>query len=157
MWVRSLGREDTLEKGMATHSSILAWEILWTEEPGGLQSIASQGVRHDIAANTNTTDLTGPHGTNGVWEQSSRRGKRCHWRGSGGCQPSSAPKLWLSSLLSSLPSFQVTWQRAIRTVTASALGILMWPASMGEKPIKEGGNMYMTDSCCCTTETNTTL
>ena len=37
--VRSLGREDPLEKGMATHSSILAWRIPWTEEPGGLQSI----------------------------------------------------------------------------------------------------------------------
>ena len=40
--VRSLGREDPLEKGMATHSSILAWRSPWTEEPGGLQSIASQ-------------------------------------------------------------------------------------------------------------------
>ena len=39
--VRSLGWEDPLEKGMATHSSILAWEILWTEEPGGLQSMGS--------------------------------------------------------------------------------------------------------------------
>ena len=38
-WVRSLGWEDALEKEMATHSSILAWEILWTEEPGGLQSM----------------------------------------------------------------------------------------------------------------------
>ena len=38
-WVRSLGREDPLEKGMATHSSILAWIIPWTEEPGGLQSM----------------------------------------------------------------------------------------------------------------------
>ena len=37
-WVQSLGWEDPLEKEMATHSSILAWEILWTEEPGGLQS-----------------------------------------------------------------------------------------------------------------------
>ena len=37
-WVQSLGWEDTLEKGMATHSSILAWRISWTEEPGGLQS-----------------------------------------------------------------------------------------------------------------------
>ena len=37
-WVQSLGREDPLEKGMATHSSILAWRIPWTEEPGGLQS-----------------------------------------------------------------------------------------------------------------------
>ena len=39
MWVRSLGQEDPLEKEMATHSSILAWEIPWTQEPGGLQSM----------------------------------------------------------------------------------------------------------------------
>ena len=41
-WVRSLGWEDPLEEGMATHSSILAWRIPWTEEPGGLQSVGSQ-------------------------------------------------------------------------------------------------------------------
>ena len=45
--VRSLGWEDALEKRMATHSSILAWKIPWTEEPGGLQSIGSQRVGHD--------------------------------------------------------------------------------------------------------------
>ena len=45
--VQSLGREDPLEKGMATHSSILDWRIPWTEEPGGLQSMGSQRVRHD--------------------------------------------------------------------------------------------------------------
>ena len=45
--VRSLGQEDPLQKGMVTHSSILAWRILWTEEPGGLQSIASQRVEHE--------------------------------------------------------------------------------------------------------------
>ena len=39
VWVRSLGQEDPLEEGMAAHSSILAWKIPWTEEPGGLQSI----------------------------------------------------------------------------------------------------------------------
>ena len=44
-WVPSLGREDPLEKGMATHSSILAWRIPWTEEPGGLQPMESQGAR----------------------------------------------------------------------------------------------------------------
>ena len=44
---RSLGQEDPLEKEMATHSSILAWRMLWTEEPGGLQSMGSQGIRHD--------------------------------------------------------------------------------------------------------------
>ena len=43
---RSLGWGDALEKGMATHSSILAWRIPWTEEPGGLQSMESQRVRH---------------------------------------------------------------------------------------------------------------
>ena len=47
MWVRSLGWEDPLEKGMATHSSIPAWVIPWTEEPGGLQSMGSQRVGHD--------------------------------------------------------------------------------------------------------------
>ena len=46
-WVGSLGWEDPLEKGMATHSSILAWRIPWTEEPGVLQSIGSQRVGHD--------------------------------------------------------------------------------------------------------------
>ena len=45
--VQSLGQEDPLEKEMATHSSILAWEIPWTEEPGGLQSLESQRVGHD--------------------------------------------------------------------------------------------------------------
>ena len=47
MWIQSLGWEDPLEKEMATPSSILAWEIQWTEEPGGLQSIGSQRVRHN--------------------------------------------------------------------------------------------------------------
>ena len=47
MWVRSLGREDPLEKGMATHSSILAWRIPWTEESDGLQSIGSHRVGHE--------------------------------------------------------------------------------------------------------------
>ena len=46
-WVRSLGWEDPLEKGMATHFSILAWRVLWTEESGELPSMGSQRVRHD--------------------------------------------------------------------------------------------------------------
>ena len=45
--VRSLGWEDSLEKEMAIHSSILAWRIRWTEEPGGLQSMGLQRLRHD--------------------------------------------------------------------------------------------------------------
>ena len=45
--VQSLGQEDPLEKGMATHSNILAWRIPWTEEPDGLQSIGSQRVGHN--------------------------------------------------------------------------------------------------------------
>ena len=46
-WVWSLDWEDPLEEGMAAHSSILAWRIPWTEEPGGLQSLGSQRVRHN--------------------------------------------------------------------------------------------------------------
>ena len=46
-WVRSLGWEDALEKEVATHSSILAWKIPWTEEPGRLPSMGSQRVGHD--------------------------------------------------------------------------------------------------------------
>ena len=53
-WVQSLGWEDLLEKGMVTHSSILAWRIPWTEEPGRLYSMGSLGVRHDQATNTQT-------------------------------------------------------------------------------------------------------
>ena len=47
-WVRSLGREDPLEKEMAAHSSVLAWEMPWTEPPGGLQSMGSQRVGHNL-------------------------------------------------------------------------------------------------------------
>ena len=46
-WVRSLGREDPLEEEMASHSSVLAWRIPWTGEPGGLQSMGLQRVGHD--------------------------------------------------------------------------------------------------------------
>ena len=51
-WVQSLSQEDPLEEGMATHSSILVWRIPWTEEPGGLQSMGLQKVRHDWATDT---------------------------------------------------------------------------------------------------------
>jgi len=47
-WARSLGGEDPLEEEMATHFSILAWKIPWTEEPGGLQSMESQRVGHNL-------------------------------------------------------------------------------------------------------------
>ena len=52
MWVPSVDWEDPLEKSIETHCSILAWRIPWTEEPGGLQSLGSQRVRHDRETNT---------------------------------------------------------------------------------------------------------
>ena len=52
MWARSLGWEDLLEEEMATHSSILAWEIPWTEEPGRLQSIGSQTDMNEVTQHT---------------------------------------------------------------------------------------------------------
>ena len=57
--VRSLGWEDPLEKGMAIHSSILAWRIPWTEKPGGLQFVGSQRVGHDCVTNTHTRTAGG--------------------------------------------------------------------------------------------------
>ena len=53
-WVQFLGQEDPLEKGMATHSSMIAWEISWTEEPGGLQFLGSQRDRYDLATKQQT-------------------------------------------------------------------------------------------------------
>ena len=53
-WIHFLGRENPLDKGMATHSSSLAWRIPWAEEPGGLQFMGSQRVEHKGEANTHT-------------------------------------------------------------------------------------------------------
>ena len=57
-WVQFLGQEDCLEKEMATHSSILAWEIPWTEEPGGLQSMRSRKSRTQLSDQTTTVFLS---------------------------------------------------------------------------------------------------
>ena len=56
-WVQSLGGEDPLEKEMTPHSSMLAWSIPWTEEPGGIQSMGSQRVRHDLATEHMLTSI----------------------------------------------------------------------------------------------------
>ena len=61
-WVQSLGQEDPLEKEMATHSSIPAWRIPWTKEPGGLQSVRSQRVGHDLAAKQQDATQNDPEG-----------------------------------------------------------------------------------------------
>ena len=61
MQIRSLGQEDPLEEGMAMHSSILAWRIPWREEPGGLQSMGFQRVRHDMHTHTLHTTSTTSH------------------------------------------------------------------------------------------------
>ena len=61
-WIQSLGQEDPLKKGMATHSSILAWRMPWIEEPGGLQSMGSQRVGYNWVTNRYThTHTVGPH------------------------------------------------------------------------------------------------
>ena len=61
-WVRSLGQEDPLEKGMATHSSILAWRIPWTEEPGGLQSVKVKSLSRVRLVVTPWTPDSSVHG-----------------------------------------------------------------------------------------------
>ena len=54
-WVQSLGQEDSLEESMATHSSILGWRTPWTEDPGWLQCIESQRVRHNLSDLSHTS------------------------------------------------------------------------------------------------------
>ena len=66
--VRSLSQEDLLEKEMTTHSSILAWRIPWTEEPGGLQSMGAQRVRHDLMIVAETSTRETKHHTQRVGE-----------------------------------------------------------------------------------------
>ena len=73
-WVWSLGWENPLEKEMATHSSTLAWKIPWTEEPGRLQSVGSQGVRHDWVTNTFTVTLPLSHMLAMEWPNFSKPG-----------------------------------------------------------------------------------
>ena len=60
-WVRFLSREDPLEKEMAAHSSILVWRIPWTEEPGVLQSMGPQKVRHDLATEKQQASFKSVH------------------------------------------------------------------------------------------------
>ena len=59
IWVRSLGREDPLGKEMVIYSSILAWKIPWTEEPGGYTVYGSQRVRHDLATEQQQPQISG--------------------------------------------------------------------------------------------------
>ena len=66
-WVQSLGREDPLEKEMATHSSTLAWKIPWTEEPGRLQSMGSQRVRHDWATSLSLSRCSNGFSSGHIW------------------------------------------------------------------------------------------
>ena len=61
MWVRSLDEEDPLEEETATHSGILTWRIPWTGEPGGLQSMGSQRVGHNLATEQQQMDSDNSH------------------------------------------------------------------------------------------------
>ena len=117
MWetqVQSLGREDPLEKEMATHSSILAWRIPWAEEPGRLQSTGSQRVRHDWATSLHFSSVHftlqhlldvpgGFSGKNPAWQ--CERCKRCEFRSLGG------EKLLEENMAthSSIPAWRTSW------------------------------------------------
>ena len=84
MWeihARSLGWEDPLEKGAASHSSILAWRISWTEEPGRLQSMGSQRVGHDWTTNTSSVGPQTPVSTEGYEEGQVIHACVCAWCG----------------------------------------------------------------------------
>ena len=92
-WVQSLGWEDPLEKDMATHSSILAWRIPWTEEPDGLQSMESQRDGHDWA----TSHTHGMINIWGITKLFPKVAAQCHILTSNILHM--LPHLWLSSFL----------------------------------------------------------
>ena len=94
-WVRSLGWEDLLEKGMATNSSILAWRIPWTEEPGMLQSMRSQRVRHICTTNIHSLRKE-------RWLEQDLRVRRPAWNRA----PVPRPEIWIT-VLSPGPDFTV--------------------------------------------------
>ena len=85
-WVKSLGQEGPLEKAMVTHSRILAWRILWTEEPGGLQPMGLQRVGHDWEADT-FTSLSLLHFSGKETVCQIRRFKRCRFDPGLGASP----------------------------------------------------------------------
>ena len=92
--VQSLGQEDPLEVEMTTHSSILAWRISWTEEPGGLQPMGSQGVRHDWASGRTTcqsphtiTTLSQSLSLSPPWAPTPDTAVEEHWGPGGGKTP----------------------------------------------------------------------
>ena len=96
-WLQSLGRDDLLEKEMATHSSILAWKYPWTEEPHRLQSMGSQRVGHDwVTSPSLSTHLkdstTGKHGH--CWQE-----KEWRWKGIVGGETLRVHPLWQSRQL----------------------------------------------------------
>ena len=99
MWIRSLGREDPLEKEMATYSTILAWEILWTEEPGGLPFMGSQRFGHDLVAiQQEQREPYGAANSDSVPVQSDEVQVGALWIMVPLCRP---PPSWLSSLFPS--------------------------------------------------------
>ena len=80
-WARSLGQEDPLEKEMATHFSIPAWRIPWTEEPGRLQSVGSQKVGHDLVKGEKNCFKKTAQTDKGSWEE--QRKKHLHLKDTG--------------------------------------------------------------------------
>ena len=98
-WVQSLGREDPLEKGMATHSSILAWRIPWTEEPGGLQSMGSQRVREDWVTDTHIYKQRVSAKIKNMWARLLGQflGNRLRWKFTGRALGSSVCEVWMDA------------------------------------------------------------
>ena len=138
--VGSLGGEDPVEKGMATHASILAWRIPWTEEPGGLQSIGSQRVGHNGA--TTAFTFQHPHHTFTPWRlqvtggQSGCRSDPWH-RHEPGCR---------QDLITELRApLAVQWLR-LHALSAGGSGSI--PGQGGEIPHGARCNVYMRGRAC---------
>ena len=114
-WVRSLGREDPLEKEVAVHSSILAWEIPWTEKPCGLQSMGSQRVGHNWATKHKIQDA--PIRKAQIQNTDSTK---CRW----GCEATGALSLM------EIQHATATLEECLEVSYKTKLNIIMWSSSL---------------------------
>ena len=133
-WIQPLGREDPLEEGLATHSSVLAWRIPWTEECGGLQFVGPQRARHDQSHHRRArSHLRAPGEADFRLEPSSA--------GVGACEGSRAGP-------EAVPLTSFSLGRMEKANWCSTLQVSHTPESPGEMCVLQDANTWKTSSSC---------
>ena len=162
--VWSLGREDHLEEGMATHASSLAWRVPWTEEPAGLQFMGVQRVRHDWRDWARIHERNLENGADETIFRQQWRQRTDLWTQ---CRGGEDGMSWESTETYTLPHAKQITSRKLLYHTGSSTwcsvtiytGRMVWGWGSGWRQGLESGDIciLMANSCSCMTETNTIL